>query len=137
MPTTQQKKAHWPSPMNCGSCPHRLPLLPSGPDGVGRTSIAQIGDEPDGLPERVGFEPTVPGLSTLAFQACTFGPSVISPGHCAQSGESGIRTHGASIRGSTDFESARFNRSRISPCNANPVGSRGVCVPKRTRTSDL
>ena len=33
-----------------------------------------------GFSERVGFEPTVPGLSTHAFQACTFGLSVISPG---------------------------------------------------------
>ena len=29
----------------------------------------------------MGFEPTVPGKSTHAFQACTFGPSVISPEH--------------------------------------------------------
>ncbi len=40
-------------------------------------------------------------------------------------GETGIRTLGT-VNGTTDFESVRFNRSRISPI-----------MPWRTRTSDL
>ncbi len=66
---------------HCGSPANHLPLLPPGPDGVGRKPIAQVltinakGEDA----EREGFEPSVPWWGTHAFQACTFGLSVISP----------------------------------------------------------
>src|SRR5512147_2360672 len=91
---------------------------------------------PEGLYGESGIRTHGTLTSTHAFQACTFGHSVISPNDAPPGrrglglnvpvfGESGIRTHGAAS-GSTVFETARFDRSRISPN-----------VPKRIRTSDL
>ena len=44
-----------------GSWSRRVPLLPSGPDGVPRQPIAyDLEINAEGVTERVGFEPTVP-----------------------------------------------------------------------------
>src|SRR3954464_14231192 len=55
----------------------------------------------------------------------------------ASGGEGGIRTHGTR-KGSTVFETARFNRSRTSPCTPKvPDLQAGSNSPPATRPSSL
>src|SRR4030042_740313 len=64
--------------------------------------------------ERVGFEPTVPvRVHTLSKRAPSTTRSSL-PAHTCPERVGFEPTEPTS--GSTDFESARFNRSRISPC---------------------
>src|SRR5215471_3999278 len=45
--------------------------------------------------------------------------------HRKHGGEGGIRTHGTR-KGSTVFETARFNRSRTSPASKKPASAKGL-----------
>ena len=56
-----------------------LPLLPSGPDGVNGISSRGHRHGPPLLAEREGFEPSVRGYRTRAFQARSFDRSDTSP----------------------------------------------------------
>ena len=120
----------------CISLVNHLPLLPSGSDGVGRRPIAQnLPISTEGETEREGFEPSVPArVHTLSKRTPSATRSSLQWAYWTHaeravsfSGERGIRTLGT-VNSTTDFESARFNRSRISPKKH---------VAKRIRTSGL
>ena len=130
-----------PGGLRHSSC--RLPLLPSGPGGVRRRRLAQClaSGARGALAEREGFEPSVPceharfpsvdlkplghlsngkkhaeRFLTRAKEQKKRDPLFESP-FCSRSdlsGERGIRTL-ETLTGLTVFETARFNRSRISP----------------------
>ena len=86
-----------------------------------------------GMPKGRFGERGIRTLGTLTdthdFQSCTLGRSVISPERTFSHETTEREGFEPSelLSSSTDFESARFDRSRISPTS----------VPKRTRTSGL
>jgi hypothetical protein len=64
------------------------------------------------MAERVGFEPTEPVKAHSISNAAN--STTLAPFRILSGGEGGIRTHGTR-KGTTIFETARFNHSRTSP----------------------
>ena len=91
----------------CVSSLNYLPLLPSGPDGVGQSAIAQgLKRNTKGEAEREGFEPSVPGKEYTRFPSVHLRPlghlsGMTTPFNDFCCGERGIRTPGPALNTQT------------------------------------